>query len=126
MPGTNIAMLQTVANGLQELKDEVVFIGGAVAELYASDPAASDIPGFSNRWYHEGIENKIVKTLSNGNPIFLFPPEYYLAAKFDAQLDWGGNVLRQRRDFGRLYTFWKIVQQFWMILVKQTNPSKTI
>jgi len=36
-------MLQTVANGLKELKEEVVFVGGAVAELYASDPAASDI-----------------------------------------------------------------------------------
>lgn len=39
----NIEMLQTVANGLEELKKEVVFVGGAVAELYANDPAASDI-----------------------------------------------------------------------------------
>lgn len=43
MPSTNINMLQTVANGLGELKNEMVFVGGAVAELYASDPAASDI-----------------------------------------------------------------------------------
>ena len=158
MPSTNITMLQTVANGLQELKDEVVFVGGAVAELYASDPAASDIRptqdvdcvielstriehsrfeenlrskrfahdtspgapvcrwvyrgikvdampadsnilGFSNKWYHEGIENKIVKTLSEGTQIFVFPPEYYLAAKFDAHNDRGGNDLRQSHDF---------------------------
>ncbi len=33
MPGTNIVMLQTVANGLRDLKDEMVFVGGAVAEL---------------------------------------------------------------------------------------------
>jgi len=36
-------MLQTVANGLEELKDEMVFVGGAVAELYADNPAASEI-----------------------------------------------------------------------------------
>ncbi len=149
MPSTNINMLQTVADGLQELNEEVVFVGGAVAELYASDPAASDIRptqdvdcvielstriehsrfahdtspgapvcrwvyrgikvdampadsdilGFSNRWYHEGIENKIVKTLSDGTQIFVFRPEYYLAAKFDAHKDRGGNDLRQSSDF---------------------------
>ena len=43
MPSTNILMLQTVANGLGELKDEMVFVGGAVAELYADNPAASEI-----------------------------------------------------------------------------------
>lgn len=43
MFSTNIEMLQTVANGLEELKEEVVFVGGVVAELYADNPAASDI-----------------------------------------------------------------------------------
>jgi len=43
MPSTNIRMLQTVANGLGELRDEMVFVGGAVAELYADNPAASEI-----------------------------------------------------------------------------------
>lgn len=32
-------MLQTVAKGLAELNNEMVFVGGAVAELYADDPA---------------------------------------------------------------------------------------
>ena len=43
MPTDNIEMLQTVADGLKELKDDIVFVGGAVAELYADDPASSDI-----------------------------------------------------------------------------------
>ena len=43
MASTNIVMLQIVADGLEELKEEVVFVGGAVAELYADDPASSDI-----------------------------------------------------------------------------------
>jgi hypothetical protein len=43
MPNDNIEMLQTVAEGLDELKEEIVFLGGAVAELYADDPASSDI-----------------------------------------------------------------------------------
>lgn len=124
MPSANIIMLQTVANGLGNLKDEMVFVGGAVAELYADNPAASeirptldvdcvieissrhqfakmeenlrtqgfkndtsegapicrwiykgikldvmptdsDVLGFSNRWYEEGIQIKIQKTSTN-------------------------------------------------------------
>ena len=36
-------MLTVVVNGLGEMKNEVVFVGGSVAELYADDPASSDI-----------------------------------------------------------------------------------
>lgn len=158
MPSTNILMLQTVANGLGELRDEMVFVGGAVAELYADNPAASEIRptidvdcvieissrlqfarmeenlrdrgftndtsegapicrwiykdikvdvmptdssvlGFSNRWYEEGIEIKISKLLPDGTEVFVFPPEYYLASKFEAHKGRGGNDLRQSHDF---------------------------
>ncbi len=151
-------MLQTVANGLEELKDDMVFVGGSVAELYVDNPAASDIRptldvdcvielssrtahakleealrakrfandtsqgapicrwiyqdikvdimptdsnvlGFTNIWYDEGVDNKIIKTLPDGTEIFVFPPEYYLAAKFEAHRGRGGNDLRQSHDF---------------------------
>lgn len=39
----NTEMLAVVASGLGEMKNEVVFVGGSVVELYANDPAASDI-----------------------------------------------------------------------------------
>jgi len=158
MANANIDMLQIVANGLQEIKNDLVFVGGAVAELYANDPASSDIRpttdidclielssrkeylkleeklrakgftndtsrgasicswifrnikvdimptdekilGFSNRWYLEGIENKIIKALPDGTEIFIFPPHYYLGAKFEAHRSRGGNDLRQSHDF---------------------------
>jgi len=158
MLSANINMLQTVANGLGELKNDMVFVGGAVAELYASDPAASDIRptldvdcviglstrlafyrleenlrlkgfvndtskgapicrwiykdikvdvmptdenilGFSNKWYVEGIENEIKKILPDGTEIFVFPPEYYVATKFEAHKGRGGEDLRQSHDF---------------------------
>ncbi len=158
MLSANIDMLQTVADGLGELKDEMVFVGGAVAELYAKYPEASDIRptedidcvielssrmahakleedlrtkdfahdtsegapvcrwiyrgikvdvmptdsdvlGFSNKWYPEGIKHKIEKVLPDGNKIFVFPPEYYLAAKFEAHKDRGGTDMRQSHDF---------------------------
>lgn len=158
MASTNILMLQTVADGLEELKDEMVFVGGAVAELYANNPAASEIRptidvdcvieissrlhfakleerlrnkkfkndsskgapicrwiykdikvdimptdsnvlGFSNRWYEEGIKIKVSKTLPNGTEVFVFPPEYYLATKIEAHKGRGGNDLRQSHDF---------------------------
>jgi predicted nucleotidyltransferase len=158
MPSDNINMLQTVASGLGDLRDEMVFVGGAVAELYADDPASSDIRptqdvdctielssyrehteleedlrtkgfandttqgapicrwiyqdikvdvmpadenilGFNNQWYPGGLGNKIPKTLPDGSEIFVFPPEYYLAAKVEAHNDRGGDDLRQSHDF---------------------------
>lgn len=158
MPSTNITMLQTVANGLGELKEDMVFVGGSVAELYVDNPAASDIRptldvdcvielrsrieharleealrakrfandtsqgapicrwvyrdilvdvmptdsdvlGFTNIWYEDGVTNKIEKTLPDGQEIFVFPVEYYLAAKFEAHKGRGGNDLRQSHDF---------------------------
>jgi len=158
MPSTNIIMLQTVANGLGELKEDMVFVGGSVAELYVNNPAASDIRptldvdcvielrsrieharleealrakrftndtsqgapicrwiyrdikvdvmpidpdilGFTNIWYDDGVTNKITKTLPDGQQIFVFPVEYYVAAKFEAHKGRGGNDLRQSHDF---------------------------
>lgn len=158
MPSTNITMLQTVADGLGELKEDMVFVGGSVAELYVDNPAASDIRptldvdcvielssrtaharledalrakrfandttqgapicrwvyqdilvdvmptdpdvlGFTNIWYDDGVTNKITKTLPDGQQIFVFPVEYYVAAKFEAHKGRGGNDLRQSHDF---------------------------
>ncbi len=39
----NIQAVQLVATGLKDLRDQVVFVGGAVVSLYANDPGA-DIP----------------------------------------------------------------------------------
>lgn len=39
----NIAVVAEVAQALKELKDQMVFIGGAVVSLYADDPAADEI-----------------------------------------------------------------------------------
>ncbi len=158
MPSPNNYMLQKVALGLGDLKDNMVFVGGAVAELYASIPELSDIRpthdvdcvievrsktahsklegclrslgfandtskgapicrwvyqdilvdvmpsdsdvlGFSNLWYAEGIKNKISKSLSDGTEIFVFPPAYFLAAKIEAHKGRGGYDLRQSHDF---------------------------
>lgn len=39
----NIEVIKTVAKGLQELKQKVAFVGGAVISLYADDPAADEV-----------------------------------------------------------------------------------
>jgi predicted nucleotidyltransferase len=39
----NLALVAQVAKGLQELRDKMVFIGGAVISLYTDDPAAEEI-----------------------------------------------------------------------------------
>lgn len=40
---TSIAMIETVARHLGEMREEVVFVGGAVTELLISDPAVREI-----------------------------------------------------------------------------------
>ncbi len=40
---SNLNRLKVIAEGLGELCHDVVFVGGSVAELYADDPAATDI-----------------------------------------------------------------------------------
>lgn len=39
----NLALIAEVANGLKELNEKMVFIGGAVISLYADDPAAEGV-----------------------------------------------------------------------------------
>ena len=84
MPSQNMIMLQTVANGLSELTEELVFVGAAVAELYSDDPAASDIRPtqdvdcvieLSSRIEHNKIEvklrsKKFTNDISPGAPVF--------------------------------------------------------
>jgi len=183
MPSINMIMLQTVAQGLGELKNDVAFVGGAVAELYASDPAASEIRptkdidcvielssrmehsrleenlrnkkfahdttkgapicrwiykgikvdvmptdeeilGFNNKWYHEGILNRIEKVLPNGTIIFVFSPEYYLAAKFEAHKDRGGKDLRQSHDFEDIIYLLDSCSEILGIIGKAKSPVK--
>lgn len=158
MSSVNISMLQLVAKGLGHLKDDVVFVGGCITELYALEPELSDIRatqdvdciieissyvdlvkleeelrklkfsndryegapicrwiydgvkvdvmpthqgvmGFSNRWYPDGMKNKIEIELPDGIKIFILSPEYYLATKFEAHRGRGGNDLRTSHDF---------------------------
>ncbi|WP_375559827.1 hypothetical protein ACE193_19170 [Bernardetia sp. OM2101] len=39
----NINLIEFVAKGFEELKDEVVFLGGMVTFIYADDASLSDI-----------------------------------------------------------------------------------
>jgi hypothetical protein len=55
--------------------------------------------GFSNRWYPDGIKNKIEVDLPDGAHIYILSPEYYLATKFEAHRDRGGDDLRTSHDF---------------------------
>jgi hypothetical protein len=43
MISTNLTRLLKVAQGLDDLRNQVIFVGGSVAELYADDAAATEI-----------------------------------------------------------------------------------
>ena len=151
-------MIQCVAEGLGELKNEMVFVGGSVVELYSLQPELTDIRatkdvdcvikiltyseyaqmeeklrnigfhndttvgaplcrkkykgilvdvmplntdilGFSNRWYEDGIANKTTTKLPNEIEIFVFQVEYFLATKFEALKNRGGKDIRGSHDW---------------------------
>lgn len=62
-------------------------------------PAHSAVMGFSNRWYPDGIRSKIEVKLPDATNINILSPEYYLATKFEAHLNRGGDDLRTSHDF---------------------------
>lgn len=39
----NISIVAEIAKALKELKDQMIFVGGAVISLYADDPASEEI-----------------------------------------------------------------------------------
>jgi hypothetical protein len=61
-------------------------------------PTDPDVLGFTNIWYDGGVTNKISTTLPDGQEIFIFPVEYYLAAKLEAHKSRGGYDLRLSHD----------------------------
>lgn len=154
---SNIRRLRVIADGLGDLCREVVYVGGSVAELYADDPAATEVRptmdvdcvielatygslqefedllrkrrfvndiesgvicrwkyngevvdimpdrdsilGFTNRWYHPGIQRRVTCELPDGTIINILPPLYYLATKIEAIKGRGGDDLRFSHDF---------------------------
>lgn len=154
---SNINMLHTVAQGLDYLLPNVVFVGGSVTELYATDTAATEVRptddvdcvievisytnlndleeklrklkfandtesgvicrwkyaglqvdimpddeailGFSNEWYKKGMAHTLNYTFADGTNIRYFESAYFLASKFVALNNRGGNDWRGSADF---------------------------
>jgi hypothetical protein len=69
---------------------------GIIVDFMPVNPA---ILGFSNRWYKNGIENKISTILPNHTSIYIFPVEYYVATKFEALNNRGGTDIRASHDW---------------------------
>ena len=154
---SNLAMLHTIAKGLDYLLPSVVFVGGSVTEIYATDAAATEVRptddvdcvielvsytayseledklrklkfvndtedgvicrwkysglkvdimpddasilGFSNEWYKKGLANTFQYKFEDGIVVKIFETTYFLAAKFVALHNRGGNDLRTSTDF---------------------------
>ena len=67
MHSTNILMLQTVANGLGELKNEIVFVGGAVAELHISSLATRNSLRLIKIILFYKKQSLLLRTLNSGD-----------------------------------------------------------
>lgn len=46
--------------------------------------------GITNKWYESGFEKRIIKSI-NGNSIYVFPVEYFIASKFEAYIGRGNK-----------------------------------
>ena len=62
-------------------------------------PVNPDILGFSNRWYKDGITNRVSAILSDEITIFILPVEYFVATKFEALSNRGGADIRGSHDW---------------------------
>lgn len=62
-------------------------------------PTDESVLGFSNIWYNAGIANKIARVLPNGEEISIFTTPYFIASKFEALKNRGGEDLRLSHDF---------------------------
>lgn len=152
----NIATVAEVATALKELKDKMIFVGGAVVSLYLDDPSSHDIRptadvdltsdllnyadwvhmqerlselgfypnpqghaicsytykrilvdimpskdgpiGPTNRWYQVGFDNLWTFTIK-GIEIKMLSVGCFLATKFEAFKDRGGDDYRLSHDF---------------------------
>jgi hypothetical protein len=155
---TNTQKLEIVAEGLGDILDQFVFVGGATVEFYATAtgapksrptldvdciieissyssygdfedvlrqkgfrneqsegaplcrwtyegikidvmPTDTNIIGFSNRWYAEGIRHSMDVELPGGRRIRVLKSPYFLAAKLEAVKTRGWADLRTSIDF---------------------------
>jgi hypothetical protein len=83
----NVAMMELVAERLGErLREEMVFVGGAVAGL----------------WYPHALATAQTTNLPSGTPIRLVTAPVFLATKFEAFADRGGRDYLFSHDLGDL------------------------
>jgi len=61
-------------------------------------PTDKNIIGFSNQWYAEGFQKQEKVKNFDGKELSILPVNYFLATKFEALSDRGGNDLRFSND----------------------------
>src|SRR5690606_32971347 len=61
-------------------------------------PTDSKILGFSNKWYKDGIRNRVEFTLPSGTKIYALSLSYFLATKLEAYFSPGVNDPRISQD----------------------------
>ncbi len=163
MNKSNAEMLITVASGLNDILNDVVFVGGAVVYLYfenkamdymrptddvdcivnlsslisyskleqeleklgfkhsmdSKDPICRKIYkgikvdimtpfektlGFTNKWYKDGIQNKMTVTLTDSIDINIFSLPYFIASKIEAHFSRGDDDFRFSHDIEDIIT----------------------
>lgn len=126
----NVAMMELVADRLGEgLREQLVFVGGAVAGLLITDPALPAIRptedvdlvvqaaaradyhrveqalrkrGFANRWYPQALTTAVKTALPSGLLIRLVSAPMFVATKLEAFADRGQNDYLFSHDLGDL------------------------
>lgn len=77
-------------------------------------PTKPEAIGFSNKWYPEGIRQRVRHELPSGTPIYIFSLPYFLASKLEAFLSRGGTDPRQSSD----------LEDVILVLDGCTDPAK--
>lgn len=67
-------------------------------------PTDSEVLGFSNRWYEDGLKNKEWITIAEGIDIPRFTIDYYLSTKWEAVKGRGNQDWRTSKDMEDIIT----------------------
>lgn len=84
-------------------------IQGIIVDIMPTDENAI---GFSNRWYPGGFKNAIKLTLDKWTTVKIFSLPYFVASKWEAYKNRGGNNYRTSKDFEDLVYVFENVESF--------------
>lgn len=98
-------------------------IQGLIVDVMPTD---SDVLGFSNRWYKDGVTHSIVHRINEHQAIRLFPAPYFIATKLEAFNSFRhGSDPRTNSDFEDIIYLFDNRDEILNEIIQSPNPVRS-